>query len=161
MWPWRRKNNHDRAGRGGPCPPVGVPADKVAQVVAEAAAVVEGRSALRLAASGRPVPGWAWLNTLAHQPPHELAGLVDTAVSKGRATRAWAAAATDIAATLGRLDAVDGAAIQANLLVPLELTVLAGYPLPDPARLAGAVRHRAAALQQQHPSERHPGERRR
>ena len=111
-------------------------------VVIEASAVVHGTMAGFYAVGGRPVPGWAWLNAVAHRLPSQLADLV-AAAGGDRPAGSWAEVSMKIAADLSRVDETEAAAIQAALLIPAELAVLAGTALPGgPTQLLRAVQRR-------------------
>lgn len=96
------------------------PAD---DLVAECVAFLCGRYAPHLAQRGRPVPAWAWTNTLAHATEVELHDLVRAPYRFAPASVRWALACAyaagevlDLAERLGPLDE-----LQAAVLIPLEL----------------------------------------
>lgn len=141
VWPWRRRNpgggrGHDAAATS---------AETSMQVVAEAAAVLEGRSALQGVSSGQPLSVWAWVNALAHRPPDDLAETVEALTARRQGSSGWAQAASEIGRTLSQAAPREVAAVQAELLVPLELQLLAGIPPPEPQPLADAIHRRVAA----------------
>jgi hypothetical protein len=100
--------------------------------VAECVAFLCGRYASHLAERGRPVPVWAWTNTLAHATEAELQDLVRAQHRLARASDHWALASAyvagevlDLAERLGSLRE-----LQAAVLIPLELE-LASRPEID------------------------------
>lgn len=134
MWGWLR--NVYRSSD----PLVSAAPEAEAAVLDEAWAVVAGRAAADVyIVRGRPVPGWAWLNVLAHGSPSQLADLAAPYRRKPPAG-SWARGARDIAAQLVRIDETEIAAIQAALFVPAEIELLAGRGLPGgPSQLDRAV----------------------
>lgn len=142
MWRWLRNTYRSADPLASAAPEV------EAAVLDEAWAVVAGRAAADVyVVRGRPVPGWAWLNVLAHGSPSQLADLTRLAPPYQRLppVGSWARAVRDIAAQLVRIDETELAAIQAALFVPAELELLAGRSLPGgPSQLDRAV-HRYLA----------------
>ncbi|MBO0732581.1 MAG: hypothetical protein J2P57_25195 [Acidimicrobiaceae bacterium] len=94
-------------------------------VVDEAVALLSGRCVERFTGTGRRVPRWAWLNAVAHAQPEDLQGI--SAAGRLADPGSWAAAIGRVADEL--LDAADSpdqvGRLQAELVVPLELDVLA------------------------------------
>ncbi len=115
--------------------------DDVAGVSVEARALVEGRVVDRLWTGDQPVPGWMWLNALAHRPVGELGDLVGLACD--RPGDGWVDAVIEIALYFTRTPGAETAQIQAELFVPAELEALAGRsPTDGPGQLVRAVRRR-------------------
>jgi hypothetical protein len=137
VWRWLSPKGHRHVA----VPPTG--AELEAVMAAEACAVVEGRVVDQLWAQGRPIPGWAWLNALAHRPVGEIGDLVGLACDQPEV--AWADAVVDIALALNRITEVEAAQIQAELFLPAELREhVEGFPLEGPDQLVRMVRRRLA-----------------
>ncbi|MFI5040255.1 MAG: hypothetical protein ACHQNA_00145 [Acidimicrobiales bacterium] len=121
-------------------------------VVAEAQALLAGRAADRHSAAADPVPGWAWVNCLAHAGMEDLNGLVDGA--RIAQPSGWAGAMSFLAHELiatGRTS--EGVAeLQRAALIPLELDLLSpGTPTPStPGRLVAVVQARLDDHQRLH-----------
>ncbi|MGH8979896.1 MAG: hypothetical protein ACRDWE_02590 [Acidimicrobiales bacterium] len=90
-----------------------------AAVLAEAGALLEGRAADVYAGHGVPIPGWTWLNALAHRPPEAI-----LAMGIDCPGEVWSEAATKIAVELRRVGPADAAAIQTTVLLQAELDAL-------------------------------------
>lgn len=139
---WFRWTTRPRRRPGENTVPSAAPLD--ATVVGEAEVVLEGRVVDELWAAGVPIPAWAWLNALAHRPMSEIGDLIGVACDQPGDR--WADALVDIALDLGRTGFAEAAVIQADLLLPAELELLAGREQPDgPGQLARAVRRRLAS----------------
>ncbi len=131
---------------------------QAAELTAGCEALVAGRAYEHIAATGREVPAWAWLNVLAHGTRRELAD-----VRSGKrwevglgCRREWRAALAFLANEILEKAGPDPAklvALQSRVLVPLELS-LGENPNSrwlGPAELASKV---LAALSE-HPSNQH------
>ena len=96
-------------------------------VVDEATAILRGQADLTTAALGRPVPVSVKLGVLAHADLERLSALGRYS-RRGLVVRTWgttmASVAGELARHCGTQDAL--AVVQAGILVPLELEVLAG-----------------------------------
>lgn len=110
------------------------------RVLIEARGILAGRAADPHAARGGPMPYWTWLNALAHRPPRALRA-VATAYPFGALTLTM----ISIADELDRVSLADALAIQAAVLLPAELTVLAGGNV-SPGAVFKAVQRNVAQL---------------
>jgi hypothetical protein len=121
-----------------------------ASVVGEASMLIEGRAVDHLWAQGQPIPGWAWLNALAHRPVGEVGDLL--AVACDRPDDQWADAVVDIALALSEASEVEATDIQSDLFVPAELDALAEQNrLDGPDQLVRRVRLRLISDRRRRP----------
>lgn len=107
----------------------GAPSPQAVLLVRECEEFLGGRFALRLADAEMPVPGWAWVNLLAHGDSrllHSLAALARAPWAQD-GTEDWGHVTVVLAQRLckvaGDVDAELGA-VQRGALVPLELEML-------------------------------------
>lgn len=130
MWLWHRRTYNQP-----------FTAETAAAVLAEATAIVEGRTVDLYRAKHRPVPRWAWLNLLAHRPADQLQAVA--ALTDNPDNDPWAPVADTIAARLITVGPERAAGLQAGLLVTLELEALQrpGWPA-KPDHVLGAVQRR-------------------
>jgi hypothetical protein len=148
VWPRRRHKPATPPHRGS----VGEP---VADIVAEAVALVEGRVLDRMWSDGQPIPAWVWMNALAHRPTGEVGDLIGVAYDQPGDP--WADAVVDIALYLTEIIDAEAARIQAELFAPAELEVLSGRSPPDcPGRLVRAVRRRLVTSTYRSAPDQHP-----
>jgi hypothetical protein len=89
------------------------------EVLAEAQALLVGRTAERYAAEGLTVPFWAWLNTLAHCAPEALG-----TVASGCPLHALMPRTTSFADECARLSPAEALELQRAVLIPAELASL-------------------------------------
>lgn len=115
MWFHRGREPNDEAGDE-PSPAA------LAAVFAESAAILDGRTAELYLREGRPVPPWAWLNSVAHCPRNRLEHLSHLAHQP--TTDAWAQAVAGIAEDLLSVSEGQAEFAERHLLVDLELTEL-------------------------------------
>jgi hypothetical protein len=124
-------------GPEGPTPanrnPTPGPAE--AAVVAEAEYLLNGSAGEQFAAAGDPVPGWAWLNALAHRSCERLGQLAQMP-----ADGPWGPPVAVIARWLVEMSPPVRHRVQSKLFVSLELGALADLNwLPDLERIAWGV----------------------
>ena len=110
---------------------------------AECEAFLHGRMVQYLAARGRSVPAWAWLNQLAHATEAELRARASYPPGWSD-NGAWLDAVALLARELLDEVAATGSSLadlQWDLLIPTELQLLAADPLrgPDPSQLVTLV----------------------
>ena len=129
---WRRPNPDDT---------------EEAQLVDECARFLDGTYALTLMREEMPVPGWAWLNLLAHGSPALVAALAQAPmVDEARLGARWQAAASLLAVEMLTVAQRTGRSLgelQRSLVLRLEARPgpAQGRDLnADPANLVGAVR---------------------
>lgn len=105
----------------------GKPALNASGVLNEASAMVEGDYLEFLLAARQPIPGWAWLNPLAHRSVPRVVQMARTAAA-GLDPEGWSGALSSLAAEMVRMGGtVEGVErIQRDALVPFELELLAG-----------------------------------
>jgi hypothetical protein len=89
------------------------------EVLAEAQALLVGRTAEKYAAEGLTVPFWAWLNTLAHCAPEALG-----TVASGCPLHALMPRTTSFADECARLSPAEALELQRAVLIPAELASL-------------------------------------
>jgi hypothetical protein len=94
-------------------------------IVGEAEAVINGDSAVGFQRHREPVPGWAWINFLAHTPLEGLTNVLTTHAETESLSR-WGRVIFDLVAELmaKTYQGYDLARLQRRSLVPLELQVL-------------------------------------
>ncbi len=117
-------------------------------------AVLHGRYVEHLQRCHQPVPGWAWLNRLAHGTREELGGLAgaDHVHTGSTPAPAWRAAQSFLATVV--LDrAAEGAGglteLQCRVLVPLELALITS---PGAASTPPQLVNRVLAILEDHRS---------
>jgi len=138
------------------------PAPDTAPFIDECCAFLTGRYADLLAGRGRPRPCWSWLNSLAHGTEVELERLARTLgrhASGGNWAMANAFLAGEVLAAAGADESL--AAIQSDVLVPLELDLLSAThrPIWSPADYVSEVllllgRHSTSTRDRQRQAER-------
>jgi hypothetical protein len=117
--------------------------DRAAEHETEARLLLDGRVVDRLWAQGQPIPGWAWLNALAHRPAGEIGDLLGVACDQPG--DCWADAVVDIALLVSQTAPAEAAHIQAEVFVAFELEARADRTGADgPDQLARAVRRHLA-----------------
>jgi hypothetical protein len=108
----------------------------------EADALIEGDYLEYLLATRQAIPGWAWLNPLAHRSVPRMVQMARTAAS-GLDADGWSGALSSLAANVVRMGGTaDGVRrIQRDALVSFELELLAGrwrWPM-SPSELVSMV----------------------
>lgn len=117
--PWRRRRRQDTTEAD-------VPAwQRSRAVIDEACALLAGRAAEAFLAEGKPVPNWAWLNSLAHQSPDAV-----LALGLHCSGDIWADAAMAVARALGSAAPLAIEQVRSEILVPAQLDALSGAPRP-------------------------------
>jgi hypothetical protein len=93
------------------------------ELAAECTAFLQGGYAAALAKAHRPVPVWAWTNTLAHASEADLRELMRTRGRFARASGRWALACAYVAGEVLDLAERHGSLrrLQSAVLIPLEL----------------------------------------
>ncbi len=150
---WHRKRQKAEKQDGS-----ALPDEAVAAVLAESAAIVAGQAAALYRREGRPVPAWAWLNSVAHCPPDRL----ETLAVLGRRTAGdcWAQAVASIVDDLLTMSDSQVEWTQRRLLVGLELAELQGAGrLGRASEVAAAVHRQLGAWRRDQPGQgqRRPG----
>jgi hypothetical protein len=133
---------------GQPAPLAGVGGPRPALVVNEAAALLRGEADLVLAGLGRPVPVPVKLGVLAHADLERLSAL-GRYRRRGSVRRTWGTLMASVAGELALScrTPLALANLQAQILVPLELEVLAGRRyFGSDEDLAGYVRRHVLSL---------------
>jgi hypothetical protein len=130
---------------------------KGSTIAAECSAFLSGEAAALLESRGRIRPCWAWLNALAHGPESDLerqARSLGRPSTRGRWETANAFLAGELLATSRRGSSME--ALQSDVLVPLELDLLAGSApaIRTPAEYVSSVldlleSHEVAVMAQQ------------
>ncbi len=118
------------------------------RLVAECESFVEGHYVDLLLQNGTQVPGWAWLNQLAHADPNELAEMATGSVKHRGASASdvyWQRAVSLLAREIFIAAAREGCAVeelQRSVLVPLPRSADnqdAPNGPPDPGRVVETV----------------------
>jgi hypothetical protein len=96
-------------------------------ILNEASALIEGDYLEYLLASRQPIPGWAWLNPLAHRSVPRVVQMARTATA-GIDPEGWSGALCSLAADVVHIgQTVEGVErLQREALMPFELELLAG-----------------------------------
>jgi hypothetical protein len=113
------------------------------ELIGECEAFLSGRLSHHFAQHHQAVPGWAWLNVLAHGGEGQIVALVDDDRRSSPGERAWRQALVYSAAEVTASAQATGASldeIQRAVLVPLELDLIAEHgDRLDPGKMVGAL----------------------